>query len=210
MWNERQWWKELILPFEDLLPANGKMRRKRRREDEKIMDDVAILGEVFDQTFGEPVRRDIGQLRRKILRLEYRVEREKRKARALGIWAAILMLLGLLPITLILLGIALVRYFAYRSHQQELAALRREYYWLREYGGGRKRQVDWEKEVLQCALRHSGKLYPEQLVLECDMNLATARQFLDRCVHHRIAQLEVDENGRTYYYFPSFDHSSPA
>ncbi len=204
-----EWWKELVLPFEDLLPPNSPMRKKIQQQREEELGDIAVLGKIFDDTWGRTAASEqLPKLRRRIALLEYRIERDKRKARSLGIWAAITLIVGLLPLTLIFIGVAVVRYMKYRSRQEELHTLREQYRMAVAGTSDAQRQVDLEKKVLQAALRHQGKVYPEQLVLECDITLAVAQRFLEQCLKHRIAQLEVDERGRTYYYFPTFDQST--
>lgn len=66
-----------------------------------------------------------------------------------------------------------------------------------------------EKVVLRHALEHNGKVYPELLVIESEFTLAETEHFLRHATEKRIASIEVDANGRTFYYFSSLDNSDP-
>ncbi len=69
--------------------------------------------------------------------------------------------------------------------------------------------VMMEKSVLRYAYQHQGKVYPELLVIESDFSLAEIEQFLKHAIEKRIAGVEIDANGRTFYYFSSLDNSDP-
>lgn len=66
-----------------------------------------------------------------------------------------------------------------------------------------------EKAVLRYAFQHNGKVYPELLVIESEFSLSEVEQFLKHAVEKRIAALEIDANGRSFYYFSSLDNSDP-
>lgn len=66
-----------------------------------------------------------------------------------------------------------------------------------------------EKAVLRYAFEHQGKVYPELLVIESDFSLSEVEQFLKHAVEKRIAAVEIDANGRAFYYFSSLDNSDP-
>lgn len=66
-----------------------------------------------------------------------------------------------------------------------------------------------EKVVLRYAFEHQGKVYPELLVIESDFSLSEVEQFLKHAVEKRIAAVEIDANGRAFYYFSSLDNSDP-
>lgn len=69
--------------------------------------------------------------------------------------------------------------------------------------------VMMEKAVLRYAFEHQGKVYPELLVIESDFSLSEVEQFLKHAVEKRIAAVEIDANGRAFYYFSSLDNSDP-
>lgn len=66
-----------------------------------------------------------------------------------------------------------------------------------------------EKAVLRHALEHQGKVYAELFVIESEFSLAEIEQFLKQATEKRLANIEVDANGRTFYYFSSLDNSDP-
>ncbi len=66
-----------------------------------------------------------------------------------------------------------------------------------------------EKAVLRHALEHNGKVYAELMVIESEFTLAEIEQFLKHASEKRLASIEVDANGRTYYYFSTLDNSDP-
>jgi hypothetical protein len=66
-----------------------------------------------------------------------------------------------------------------------------------------------EKAVLRYAYEHQGKVYPELLVIESEFSLAEVENFLRYAVEKRLANIEVDANGRTFYYFSTLDNSDP-
>lgn len=66
-----------------------------------------------------------------------------------------------------------------------------------------------EKVILRHAFDHQGKVYAELLVIECEFTLAEIEQFLKYATEKRLASIEVDANGRTFYYFSSLDNSDP-
>jgi hypothetical protein len=66
-----------------------------------------------------------------------------------------------------------------------------------------------EKVVLRHAYEHSGKVYAELLVIESEYSLSEVEQFLKHATEKRIASIEVDANGRTFYYFSTLDNSDP-
>ncbi len=66
-----------------------------------------------------------------------------------------------------------------------------------------------ERHLLQHAYNNDGKVYPEVLALESDFALAEIEHVLAICVDKHIASIELDERGRTYYYFASFDQTDP-
>lgn len=66
-----------------------------------------------------------------------------------------------------------------------------------------------EKVVLRHALEHQGKVYAELLVIESEFTLSEIEQFLKYATEKRIASIEVDANGRTFYYFSTLDNSDP-
>ena len=70
-------------------------------------------------------------------------------------------------------------------------------------------KVQREKEVLRHAYNNNGRVYPERIALESDFSLSEVEHMLAICVDKHIASIELDENGRTYYYFTSLDNSDP-
>jgi hypothetical protein len=66
-----------------------------------------------------------------------------------------------------------------------------------------------EKTVLRYAFEHQGKVYPELLVIESEFSLAEVEQYLKHASEKRIAAIENDTNGRTFYYFATLDNSDP-
>jgi hypothetical protein len=66
-----------------------------------------------------------------------------------------------------------------------------------------------EKVVLRHAYEHQGKVYAELLVIESEYSLSEVEQFLKHATEKRIASIEVDANGRTFYYFSTLDNSDP-
>jgi hypothetical protein len=66
-----------------------------------------------------------------------------------------------------------------------------------------------EKTVLRYANEHQGRVYPERVVIDSEFSLAEIEAYLKMAMEKRICELEVDGNGRTYYYFSSLDSSDP-
>ncbi len=62
-----------------------------------------------------------------------------------------------------------------------------------------------EKIILKHAHSKKGKVYPEILAVESDLSLSEIEKMLASCVNKHLATIELDKNGRTYYYFSSFD-----
>lgn len=62
-----------------------------------------------------------------------------------------------------------------------------------------------EKIILKHAHAKKGKVYPEILAVESDLSLNEIEKMLRSCVDKHLATIELDKNGRTYYYFSSFD-----
>lgn len=164
------------------------------------------LDTVYTHRISSP---EIQKIRMEMHRTAYQIERLKQKSKRLGIWAAVFFLIGLIPISLFLLGIALIRYSKYREKQEKWRSLLLQYQWMSgEHPNGDQRKIQVEKRILQTAMRYKGRIYPEYLVIDCDLSLADSEKFLQQCVSHRIAFPEVDENGRIYYYFPTFDEDN--
>jgi hypothetical protein len=46
-------------------------------------------------------------------------------------------------------------------------------------------------------------------VIESEFSLAEVENFLRYAVEKRLANIEVDANGRTFYYFSTLDNSDP-
>mgnify|MGYP005857539189 CR=1 FL=1 len=69
--------------------------------------------------------------------------------------------------------------------------------------------VMMEKAVLRYAYEHQGKVYPELLVIESEFSLSEVENFLRYAVEKRLANIEIDANGRTFYYFSTLDNSDP-
>jgi hypothetical protein len=62
-----------------------------------------------------------------------------------------------------------------------------------------------EKIILKHAHGKKGKVYPEILAVESDLSLNEIEKMMATCVDKHLATIEIDKNGRTYYYFSSFD-----
>ena len=62
-----------------------------------------------------------------------------------------------------------------------------------------------EKIILKHAHGKKGKVYPEILAVESDLSLNEIERMLATCVDKHLASIEIDKNGRTFYYFSSFD-----
>jgi len=68
---------------------------------------------------------------------------------------------------------------------------------------------EMEKTILRHAYERQGRVYPQMLAINSDLSLAEIEQMLNLCVDKRLASIELDEKGRTYYYFSSLDDSDP-
>ncbi|MES2766940.1 MAG: hypothetical protein V4642_13785 [Bacteroidota bacterium] len=62
-----------------------------------------------------------------------------------------------------------------------------------------------EKIILKHAHAKKGKVYPEILAVESELSLSEIDKMMVSCVDKHLATIEIDKNGRTYYYFSSFD-----
>ncbi len=108
----------------------------------------------------------------------------------------------------VMLFSGLAGYMAYSTHQtrKKLNRLTEEYHRLEQGDFPMAVGYTIERAVMQHAYSHEGKVYPELLALEADFSLSQAEQILTACVQKRLASIELDEDGRTYYYFARLDN----
>lgn len=111
----------------------------------------------------------------------------------------------------ILLFGGLTAYLAYsiRHSKEKLAQLHSEYQRLEQGDFPMPVTYAVERSVIQHAYKHNGKVYPELLSLEADLSLSQAEGLLSSCVQKRLASIELDTDGRTYYYFSRLDTTDP-
>ncbi|MFY7999596.1 MAG: hypothetical protein ACOVSW_13440 [Candidatus Kapaibacteriota bacterium] len=119
---------------------------------------------------------------------------------------------------LVFAGMAAMTAYGVREHRQKFFRLQQEH---QEFltlapassppmsSASPRNFVLMEKAVLRYAYEHNGKVYPELLVIESEFSLSEVEQFLKHAVEKRIAAVEVDANGRAFYYFSSLDNSDP-
>lgn len=154
---------------------------------------------------------------RKMELTERRLERRKRVTTLMGIFTGIWTLgwvfsdndLG--TIALIFGGITAWQIFNVKELQGKLGKLRGEYeqFTLAANTSAAYYPPGGEKTILRHAYERNGRVYPEMLAIESDFSLAEIEQMLNTCVEKHIADIEIDEKGRRYYYFSSLDNSDP-
>lgn len=70
--------------------------------------------------------------------------------------------------------------------------------------------ISLEKVILQQAKQSKGRVYVEHVALETSGSIDQIESGLKSLVEKKIASVEFDNNGRVYYYFPSFDTEASA
>ncbi len=150
------------------------------------------------------------KLVRTIERTEKKLEGRQKAIVVFGILtvASILLIWELPPV---LFFASMTGYMAYSTHQtrKKLGRLTEEYHRLEQGDFPMAASHSIERAVMQHAYSHEGKVYPELLALEADFSLSQAEQILTACVRKRLASIELDEDGRTYYYFVRLDNVHP-
>jgi len=106
-------------------------------------------------------------------------------------------------------GLAALNFWTTRDVEEKLRRL----YGEREALGALPAAPPFPSEVEKTILRHAyerqGRVYPQMLAINSDLSLAEIEHMLNLCVDKRLASIELEEKGRTYYYFSSLDDSDP-
>ncbi len=155
------------------------------------------------------------RLVRKMEVAERRIEKKKRSVAVFtiftGIWSVAWMFAdnGFGAPALIFAGLAAWQFYNVKELEQKFLRLRGEYDQFAQLNTNVSYSPSGEKAILRHAFDHKGRVYPEMLAIESDFSLAEIEQMLAMCVEKRIACIELDDKGRRYYYFSSFDNSDP-
>jgi hypothetical protein len=154
------------------------------------------------------------RLMRKIESTERRLEKKRRGFKVHSVLTAVFGLgfvfdsdLAALPV--IFGGLAALNLWTTRDIEAKLNRLYVEREQLGALPPARGYSAEMEKTILRHAFEREGKVYPELLVVNSDLTLQEVEYVLKECVDKRLASIELDEKGRTYYYFASFDQSDP-
>jgi hypothetical protein len=149
------------------------------------------------------------KLVRRIERAERKVAGKKKAIVVFGILTILSIFSWELAPVLCFAGLTV--YMAYSTHeaQKKLGQLHEEYHLLEQGDFPMAVTHDIERLIMQHAFKHEGKVYPEMFALESDLSLSQAEQILAVCVKKRLASIELDTDGRTYYYFARLDNSNP-
>lgn len=205
--------------------ASGPFRSRKNKDHSDsssvgdwIDDAVGMVGEIVDvfRSRSTPMngyeRRRLDahkKLVRRIERAERKVAGKKKAIVVLGILTILSVFSWELPP--VLFFAAFTVYMAYSTHeaQKKLGQLHEEYQLLEQGDFPMAVTHDVERTIMQHAFKHEGKVYPEMFALESDISLSQAEQILAMCVKKRLASIELDIDGRTYYYFAKLDNSNP-
>lgn len=179
-----------------------------------IDDAVGAVGEIVDvfRTRSSAANYDRQRLEahkklvRTIERTEKKLEGRQKAIVVFGILAVASIFL-LWEIEPVLFCTGMAGYMAYSAHQtrRKLNRLTEEFHRLEQGDFPMATGYAIERAVMQHAYSHAGKVYPELLALEADFSLSQAEQILAACVRRRMATIELDDDGRTYYYFARLD-----
>ena len=150
------------------------------------------------------------KLVRTIERTEKKLEGRQKAIVVFGIMAVASILL-FWDIEPVLFFSGMTGYMAYSTYQtrKKLDRLTEEYHRLEQGDFPVAMGYAIERAVMHHAYTHEGKVYPELLALEADFSLSQAEQILAACVRKRMASIELDADGRTYYYFARLDSYNP-
>lgn len=146
---------------------------------------------------------------RRVQRTEHKVESTKKGVVIMAVITVVISLASReIEPFLIFGGITTVLYFELQSQKKKFQRLLAE---LASYGNVQEITADVtsEKIVLQFAHRNRGKVYPEVLVLQTELSLQDVEKVLQSCVERKICSVELDGNGRMYYYFATLDNLDP-
>lgn len=178
---------------------------------------VGIVGEIVDvfrnrAPMNAYERRRLDAHKKLVRRIERAERKVAGKKKAIVVFG-ILTVLSVFSweLTPVLFFAALTTYMAYSTHEarKKLSELHEEYQLLEQGDFPMAVTHDVERTIMQHAFKHEGKVYPEMFALECDVSLSQAEQILAICVKKRLASIELDTDGRTYYYFSRLDNSNP-
>ncbi len=160
----------------------------------------------------KPQRRMREDTYRKMVRRLDLAERQMDKKKRTLVVFGILTLIGIIstetPLILIFGSILLYKSYTTYEHKRKILKLAEECRGFEDMNFPDERQSQ-EKAILQHAYSHNGKVYPEVIALESEFSLSEIEHMLAICVDKHIATIELDDNGRTYYYFASFDTTDP-
>ncbi len=154
------------------------------------------------------------RLTRSIETTERRLEKKRKSFKVFTVLTAVFGIgflfdseLAVLP--LLFGGLAALNFWTTRDVEEKLRRL----YGEREALGALPAAPPFPSEVEKTILRHAyerqGRVYPQMLAINSDLSLAEIEHMLNLCVDKRLASIELDEKGRTYYYFSSLDDSDP-
>lgn len=150
------------------------------------------------------------KLVRKIERMEKSLETKQKMMVVSGILAIVVPILSWeFPPFLFFAGLAAYLAYSIRHSKDKLAQLHSDYQRLEEGNFSMPVAYAVERSVIQHAYKHNGKVYPELLALEADLSLSQTESLLSSCVQKRLASIELDTDGRTYYYFSRLDTTDP-
>lgn len=152
------------------------------------------------------------RIARRVEREENRIEKKRKMIILFSIFtvlsiASIVEMPPFLPF--VFAAIAVMQYFSLVEAKKKLLKLVDEFQRMQngETPGFSNEII--EKTILRHAYQNNGKAYPEIIAVESEASLSEIDRVLKLCAEKRIANVELDSNGRAYYYFPSFDNYDP-
>lgn len=147
---------------------------------------------------------------RRLQHYERKYESRKKSVVVLGLIAGGMLILPGVNFSMAVI-VGLIAGYQYYSASETLKKVNRyrEELEALEYTVFPEEHNEAERHLLQHAYNNDGKVYPEVLALESDFALAEIEHVLAICVDKHIASIELDDRGRTYYYFSSFDQTDP-
>jgi predicted phage tail protein len=163
----------------------------------------------------EQVRRredEYYRLTRKIESTERRVEKKRKSSVVMGIIAAAFGISAIFdwemaPAVLIFGGLSAFNVWQSGEAQRKLNRLYAERDNFGALPAAPSYSQETEKTILRHAFERQGRVYPEILAINSDLSLGEIEQMLKICVEKHLATIELDDKGRTYYYFSSLDNS---
>lgn len=202
----------------------GYSRSRRAKKDSRsssvnhwLDEAVGIVGEIVDvfrtrSSMNGYERRKLDAHKKLVRRIERAERKVSGKKKAIVVFALLTMVsVFSWEVPPVLFFAALTVYMTYSTYEarKKLEQLYEQYEMLEQGDFPMAVTHDIERAIMQHAFKHEGKVYPEMFALETDVSLSQAEQILALCVKRRLASIELDTDGRTYYYFARLDNFNP-